>query len=71
MDLTQQLQRLIGAKHVLTGPDAAPYGKDWMGAYVAQPRAVLRPANTAEVSAILKLAHQHTAPIDRIIAGDP
>jgi len=57
LQLIEQLKNLIGARHVLTGNDAAPYGRDWLGAYVAQPRAVLRPADTGEVSAILKLAN--------------
>ncbi len=63
MDLIDQLKALIGENHVLTGQDAAPYGKDWMDAYVAQPRAVLRPANTQQVSEILKLANDTQTPI--------
>lgn len=63
MDLIDELKDLIGPTHVLTGADAAPYGKDWMGVYTAQPRAVLRPADTLQVSAILKLANDTRTPI--------
>lgn len=63
MDLIEKLKSAIGGEHVLTGPDAAPYGKDFLGTYVAQPRAVLRPANVDQVSAILKLANETATPI--------
>ncbi len=63
MDVIDQFTGVIGARFVLTGADAAPYGKDWMGSYVAQPVAVLKPADTAEVSAILKIAHASGTPI--------
>jgi len=43
---------------VLTGADATPYGQDWIGKYPSQPRAVVRPADSAEVSAVMKLAAQ-------------
>ncbi|MEE9426537.1 MAG: FAD-binding oxidoreductase [Paracoccaceae bacterium] len=58
MNILTALQRLIGPKYVLIGSDAAVYGKDWMGVYVSQPLAVLRPADTTEVSEILKLANE-------------
>ncbi|MEE9387056.1 MAG: FAD-binding oxidoreductase [Paracoccaceae bacterium] len=57
------LTKLLGPRHVLTGDDARPYGRDWMGVYVAQPLAVLRPANTAEVSQIVKIAANFKCPI--------
>ena len=63
MKLLDQLTDAIGPSHVLTGADAAPYGKDWTGAYTSTPLAVLRPANTAEVSAILKLANAAKTPV--------
>lgn len=57
MTLIAELEAAIGAAHVMTGADAAPYGKDWTGAYTATPLAVLRPKNTAEVAAIMQIAH--------------
>ena len=63
MDLLKQLNELLGSEHVLTGADATRYGRDWTGAYTSQPRAVLRPANTQEVSAIVKAAAASGTPI--------
>ncbi|HBZ43607.1 MAG TPA: FAD-binding oxidoreductase [Maritimibacter sp.] len=58
MSFIEKARDVIGAKNVLTGPDAAPYGSDWTGKYTAEPLCVLRPANTAEVSSLLALAHE-------------
>ncbi|SFJ85958.1 FAD-binding oxidoreductase [Celeribacter neptunius] len=44
--------------HVLTGADALPYGRDWVGKYQTAPLAVLRPGTTGEVSAILALCSE-------------
>lgn len=63
MSILDQLTAAIGDKHVLTGKDAAPYGKDWTGAYTSAPLAVLRPANTDEVAAILKIANASGTPV--------
>ena len=63
MTALSQITAAIGAAHVLTGNDAAPYGKDWTGAYTSTPLAVLRPANTAEVAAILKIANANKTPV--------
>ncbi|MFC5427259.1 FAD-binding oxidoreductase [Paraburkholderia denitrificans] len=50
----------IGAQHVLTGThDAAPYLADWRRRYRGAARAVLCPADTREVAALVKLAHAH------------
>ena len=54
-----ELGRIIGPKYVLTGADTAPWAHDWTGNAEWSPLAVLRPANTAEVSAVLRLANQH------------
>lgn len=63
MQIVDQLRSALGERHVLTGVDAAPYGRDWMGVYVAEPLAVVRPADTAQVSAILSLANANNTPI--------
>ncbi|WP_343116593.1 FAD-binding oxidoreductase [Ostreiculturibacter nitratireducens] len=57
MPLIEDLAALIGAENVLTGVDAARYGHEWTGKYHWQPNAVLRPANTGEVAAILSRAN--------------
>lgn len=58
MDILDQLRGSIGAQYVLTQPhDTAKWAHDWAGKFHYTPHAVLRPANTAEVAAILKIAH--------------
>ncbi|WP_400086241.1 FAD-binding oxidoreductase [Yoonia sp. R78084] len=63
MTVLDQIAQTIGADRILTGADAAPYGKDWTGAYTSTPLAVLRPASTAEVAAILKIANETKTPV--------
>lgn len=47
---------LVGEKHVLTAPqDTAAYTRDWRKLYGAPAECVLRPASTAEVSALVGL----------------
>ncbi len=59
MTLIAELTALLGASHVLTGADCAGHVGDWTGKYTADPLAVVRPANTADVSAVLRLAAKH------------
>lgn len=56
MTLIDDLGAALGPAHVLTGQDAAAYGSEWTGHYHWQPLAVVRPATTAEVSAVVRLA---------------
>ncbi|MGB8815078.1 MAG: FAD-binding oxidoreductase [Paracoccaceae bacterium] len=63
MTLIQDLQSLLGPAHVATGPDMARYCADWTSHYTAQPCAVARPANTAEVAQTLQLAAKHQTPV--------
>ena len=63
MTLIADLQALLGPAHVLTGGDAAPWARDWTGAYHGEPLAVLRPRTTAEVSGVMALAHAARAPV--------
>ncbi|MBW0158923.1 FAD-binding oxidoreductase [Sedimentimonas flavescens] len=62
-DLPARLRDLIGPTHVLSGADAAAFGREWTGHYHWTPLAVLRPATVAEVSAILRLAHETGTPV--------
>jgi FAD/FMN-containing dehydrogenase len=41
----------MGARFVLRGAEAAPYGVDWRGIFAGAPLCVLRPADSAEVAA--------------------
>ncbi len=63
MPLLDDLTDLLGPAHVLSGADAARYGREWTGKYHWQPLAVLRPANTAEVAGVMRLAHAAGAPV--------
>jgi len=58
-DLIAQLTAICGAKYVLkNASDMAPHLTDWRGHYTGQAIAVVKPASTAEVAAIVKLANQ-------------
>lgn len=63
MGLIETLSGITGAAHVLTGADTARYGTDWTGATSCMPLAVVRPASTAEVSAIVRAAMAADTPI--------
>jgi FAD/FMN-containing dehydrogenase len=63
MEIVEALRAELGAAQVLTGADAARYGRDWMGGYVTQPLAVVRPASRDEVAAVLRLASAARVPV--------
>ncbi|UJW83081.1 FAD-binding oxidoreductase [Hydrogenophaga sp. SL48] len=57
-DLVAALRALVGDAHVLTLPDdMAAYNTDWRRKYLGRARAVVRPGSTAEVAAVMALAH--------------
>ena len=52
--LERALTEAVGRRHVLTDPDlTAPYERDYSGRYTGRARAVVRPASTDEVSAVM------------------
>ena len=53
--LLRQFAAVVGQSHVLTGDAAAGYAVDWTGGFTGHAPAVLRPAGTAEVAALLGL----------------
>jgi FAD/FMN-containing dehydrogenase len=56
--LLDALQTAVGSAGLLTDPaDVAPYLVDWRGAHGGAAPAILRPANTAEVAAAMRLCH--------------
>ena len=63
MEILEELGTVIGAERVLTGADAAPWARDWTGAYEGTPLAVLRPGSTAEVCSILSIANAARMPV--------
>jgi len=62
-DMITQLSRIAGPAFVLTGSDMESWSSDWVGIYHWTPLAVVRPANTAQVSQIVKLANQTGTPV--------
>ncbi len=64
MSLLSELAAILGDAHVLTAEaDTARYLKDWKGWWSGRARAVLRPATTAEVAAVMRLCHAHGQPV--------
>ncbi len=58
-----QCAQIVGPANVLAGGDMARYLTDWRGRFTGRARAVLRPADTAEVAALVKLCIGHRVPI--------
>lgn len=65
MDSTlQAFGAIIGARNLLTdSADMAPYLKEWRDLFTGKARAVARPSSTAQVAALLALAHETGTPI--------
>ncbi len=56
-DIAARLAAIVGERYVLTSEqDMAPHLVEWRGLYKGRARAVVKPANTQEVSAIMALA---------------
>ena len=56
--------RDIGASHVLTAPeDTAPYLTDWRGRFTGRAQAVVLPATTGEVAAIVSACAEQHIPV--------
>ncbi len=63
MSLIETLREIVGAPNLLTGADAEPFGRDWTGKYVSTPLCVVKPANTAEVSIVVKACAAEKTPM--------
>ncbi|HQS70262.1 MAG: hydroxyacid dehydrogenase [Novosphingobium sp. 28-62-57] len=60
----KEAARLLGPKGLTTEPsDLAPWLTDWRGRYTGQALAMASPASTHELSALVRLCHQHGVPI--------
>ncbi len=57
--MIEALKQLVGAENVLTGADAAPSYRDQRGNYVGNALAVVLPADTQQVSAVVALCAKH------------
>ncbi|MBL8486494.1 MAG: FAD-binding oxidoreductase [Rhodocyclaceae bacterium] len=54
IDLLNRLAAIVGPTHVLTeAGDVAPHAEDWRGRYRGVPLAVVRPADAAQVAAVV------------------
>jgi len=62
-DLLSRLNSLLGPDAVLTGPDLRARSTGWISRGAMQAAALLRPRNTAEVSAALRLCHEAGQPV--------
>src|SRR5690606_11780236 len=63
MMVVEQLKAIVGALHVLTGEAAAPYLTDWRKTRTGRALAVVRPANTLQTAAVVRLCSEHRIPI--------
>jgi FAD/FMN-containing dehydrogenase len=58
------LRAVVGSEHVLTDDDVvAGYAIDWTGRFRGSTSAVVRPTNTAEVAAVLRICHDARVPV--------
>ena len=55
---------IVGPSNVLIDEhDTAPYLTDWRGRFTGRARAIVRPANTAETAAVVRLCAELRVPI--------
>ena len=60
---TDAISGIVGTSNLLAGAASAKFGQDWKHSYRWQPLAVARPADTAEVSALVKLAAENSVAV--------
>ena len=64
MNLIERLAGLVGPANALTAPaDTAPYLTDWRKRYTGRAQAVVRPATTDEVAAVMKVCAETRTPV--------
>lgn len=64
MPLIDTLRSIVGPLHCLTADaDMAPYLTDWRGRYTGRARAVVLPADTAEVAAVVRACAAAGCPV--------
>lgn len=56
-DLIDQIAAIVGPQGLITGADVQERAADFMGFTRCQAKAIVRPASTAELSAVMKLCH--------------
>ncbi|MFK7733789.1 MAG: FAD-binding oxidoreductase [Pseudomonadales bacterium] len=68
-DVVKRLQALLGSDHVLIGDAIRARNTSFWDSSPMQGLALLRPRSTEEVSAILRLCHEHSQPVN-VIGGN-
>ena len=64
MSLVDALRAIVGTDHVLVDADLrASYETDWTGRFTGRAAAVVRPADTAGVAAVVRACADHDAPV--------
>ena len=63
MTLIDRLSAICGGANVLTGDATDRWAQDWTGKYSGRPMAVVRPADTAQVAAVMRLAQETRTPV--------
>ena len=63
MAVIDELARIVGADHVLTGEDARPHLVDWRGRYTGSALAVVKPGSVQELAAVVKFCAAHRIPM--------
>ena len=62
--ILERIAAIVGPNGLFTDPrDLEPYVVDWRGVYRGAAPAAVRPANTAEVAAVVKLCAETGTPI--------
>jgi FAD/FMN-containing dehydrogenase len=61
--IMRSLAAVVGAQHVLTGDAAAGFAADWTGRFRGHTPAVVRPADTAQVSEVLRICADAGVPV--------
>ncbi|MEO0316657.1 MAG: hypothetical protein RL404_334 [Pseudomonadota bacterium] len=56
-------EAVVGSSHLIVGDDMARYLTDWRGRFTGKALAVVRPADTGQVAAIVGLCHDYRVPI--------
>jgi FAD/FMN-containing dehydrogenase len=63
MSILEQLRKAVGEQNVLVGDLVAGYDRDWTGAWRGDPLAVVRPASTDQVAAVVTACSQAGVPL--------
>ncbi len=63
MELLDEIRAVVGDVGLIVGADVGKRAADWLGLSTCRARAVVRPATTDELSAVMKLCHAARQPV--------